>query len=130
MRFTRNVIAAGVAASLLGFAFGASAADVTPFNVTLPTVTGPIPSTPTNFAMGVEGFDIMPAVPKGYVIEEFFFSGKGNIYENLIYSFEVELRGTNSAITFKDIYMEQQELPWIGHLRAGHFKERKPNPTA
>jgi phosphate-selective porin OprO/OprP len=53
----------------------------------------------------------------------FRIGGKGNIYENLIYSIEVELRGTNSAITFKDIYMEQQELPWIGHLRAGHFKE-------
>jgi phosphate-selective porin OprO and OprP len=49
--------------------------------------------------------------------------GKGNIYENLIYNFEVELRGTNSAISYKDIYMEQQELPYVGHLRAGHFKE-------
>jgi phosphate-selective porin OprO/OprP len=36
---------------------------------------------------------------------------------------EFEFRGTNSAITYKDIYMEQQELPHIGHLRAGHFKE-------
>jgi phosphate-selective porin OprO/OprP len=53
----------------------------------------------------------------------FRIGGKGNIYENLIYNFEVELRGTNSAITYKDIYMEQQELPLIGHLRAGHFKE-------
>jgi phosphate-selective porin OprO/OprP len=53
----------------------------------------------------------------------FRIGGKGNIYENLIYTIEVELRGTNSAITYKDIYMEQQELPVIGHLRAGHFKE-------
>src|SRR4051812_42793220 len=30
--------------------------------------------------------------------------GKGNIYENLIYNFEVELRGTNSAVSYKDIY--------------------------
>jgi phosphate-selective porin OprO/OprP len=49
--------------------------------------------------------------------------GKGNIYENLIYTMEFDFRGTNSAITFKDIYIEQQNLPWIGHLRAGHFKE-------
>jgi phosphate-selective porin OprO/OprP len=49
--------------------------------------------------------------------------GKGNVYENLIYHVEIEIRGTNSAITYKDIYMEQQELPGIGHLRAGHFKE-------
>ena len=53
----------------------------------------------------------------------FRIGGKGNIYENLIYNVEFELRGTNSAITYKDIYMEQQNLPWIGHFRAGHFKE-------
>jgi phosphate-selective porin OprO/OprP len=53
----------------------------------------------------------------------FRVGGRGNIYENLIYTIEVDLRGTNSAITYKDIYMEQQELPVIGHLRAGHFKE-------
>lgn len=53
----------------------------------------------------------------------FRIGGRGNIYENLIYTLEVDLRGTNSAITYKDIYMEQQELPVIGHLRAGHFKE-------
>ena len=53
----------------------------------------------------------------------FRIGGRGNIYENLFYTMEVELRGTNSAIAYKDIYMEQQELPLIGHLRAGHFKE-------
>jgi len=53
----------------------------------------------------------------------FRIGGKGNIYENLIYNVEFEIRGTNSAITYKDIYMEQQSLPWIGHFRAGHFKE-------
>lgn len=55
--------------------------DVTPFTVSLPTVTGPIPSTATDFPFGAEGFDIMPPVPRGYVIEEFFFSGVGNLYE-------------------------------------------------
>jgi phosphate-selective porin OprO and OprP len=53
----------------------------------------------------------------------FRIGGRGNIYENLFYTIEVDLRGTNSAITYKDIYMEQQELPLIGRLRAGHFKE-------
>jgi phosphate-selective porin OprO/OprP len=53
----------------------------------------------------------------------FRIGGRGNIYENLIYTLEVDLRGTNSAITYKDIYMEQQELPVLGHVRAGHFKE-------
>jgi phosphate-selective porin OprO/OprP len=53
----------------------------------------------------------------------FRLGGRGNIYENLAYNVEVELRGTTSAITYKDIYMEQQELPILGHLRAGHFKE-------
>jgi phosphate-selective porin OprO/OprP len=53
----------------------------------------------------------------------FRLGGRGNIYENLFYTVEFELRGTNSAITYKDIYMEQQQLPLIGRLRAGHFKE-------
>jgi phosphate-selective porin OprO/OprP len=53
----------------------------------------------------------------------FRLGGRGNIYENLAYNVEFELRGTNSAITYKDIYMEQQELPALGHVRAGHFKE-------
>jgi phosphate-selective porin OprO and OprP len=53
----------------------------------------------------------------------FRIGGKGLIYENLFYTMEVELRGTNSSIAYKDIYMEQQELPVVGHLRAGHFKE-------
>ncbi len=53
----------------------------------------------------------------------FRIGGKGNIYENLIYSMEVELRGGPNAVSFKDIYMEQQSIPGIGHFRAGHFKE-------
>jgi phosphate-selective porin OprO/OprP len=51
----------------------------------------------------------------------FRIGGKGNIYENLAYTLEVELRGTD--ISYKDIYMEQQSLPWFGNFRAGHFKE-------
>ena len=42
-----------------------------------PTVIGPIPSTATNYPFAVEGFDVQPPVPKGYVVEEYFFSGKG-----------------------------------------------------
>ncbi len=59
----------------------AVAADVGPFNVALPTVTGPIPSTADNFAATIDGFDVMPPVPSGYVEEEYFFSGTGNLYE-------------------------------------------------
>jgi phosphate-selective porin OprO/OprP len=53
----------------------------------------------------------------------FRIGGRGNIWENLIYSVEFEIRGGPNDITYKDIYMEQQNLPWVGHLRAGHFKE-------
>ena len=53
----------------------------------------------------------------------FRIGGNGNIYENLYYTTEFEIRGTNSAIQYKDIYMEQQNIPGIGHFRAGHFKE-------
>jgi phosphate-selective porin OprO and OprP len=53
----------------------------------------------------------------------FRIGGNGNIYENLYYSIEFEIRGSTSAISYKDIYMEQQNIPGIGHFRAGHFKE-------
>ena len=53
----------------------------TPFTVSIPTVTGPIPSTRTNFPYIAEGFDVEPPVPAGYVEQEYFFSGTGNLYE-------------------------------------------------
>jgi hypothetical protein len=58
-----------------------AAADVTPFVPPLPTVTGPIASTATNFPFIADGFDVFGPVPKGYVEDEFFFSGTGNLYE-------------------------------------------------
>src|SRR5690242_9201868 len=70
-----------VALALQPLAAWAAGDDVTPFTVALPTVTGPIASTPTDFPFGAEGFDIMPPVPAGYVVEEFFISGVGNLYE-------------------------------------------------
>jgi hypothetical protein len=60
---------------------GAGAADVTPFTVAIPTVTGPIPSTSTDFPYIADGFDVEPPVPAGYVEQEYFFSGTGNLYE-------------------------------------------------
>lgn len=59
----------------------AAAQDVAPFAVALPSVSGPIASTPDNFAFGVEGFDVQPAVPDGYIVEEYFVSGTGRLYE-------------------------------------------------
>lgn len=47
------------------------AGDVKPFTMTIPTVTGPIPSTSTSYAFIADGFDVMPPVPPGYVEEEF-----------------------------------------------------------
>ena len=41
----------------------------------------------------------------------FRLGGRGNIWENLVYSVEVEFRGGPNSITYKDIYMEQQNIP-------------------
>ena len=67
-------------------AFGAGgasarAADVTPFTATPPQVTGPIPSTATNYPFIADGFGVEPPVPRRYVENEYFFSGTGNLYE-------------------------------------------------
>jgi phosphate-selective porin OprO/OprP len=56
-------------------------------------------------------------------LRQFRIGGKGNIWENMIYNAEFEIRGGPNSITYKDIYIEQQNLPFIGHFRAGHFKE-------
>ena len=78
----RNLVLASASAlAVIAPAATAAADDVTPFAVALPTVTGPIPSTPDNFGFAIEGFDVQLPVPRGYVIEEFFFSGVGNLYE-------------------------------------------------
>jgi Alpha/beta hydrolase domain len=59
----------------------AVASDVTPFTVTPPTVSGPIPSTSTDYPFIADGFGPEPAVPPGYKESEYFISGTGNLYE-------------------------------------------------
>jgi hypothetical protein len=84
-RTRRAILGALIGAVVaLGLATSASigvAADVTPFVPPLPTVTGPIASTSSNFPFIADGFDVFGPVPKGYVEDEFFFSGTGNLYE-------------------------------------------------
>ncbi|MGH8012607.1 MAG: alpha/beta hydrolase domain-containing protein [Candidatus Binataceae bacterium] len=81
---TGGIAAIGVviaALALMVAAAGVNAADVTPFTVSIPTVTGPISSTPTNFPYIADGFDVEPPVPVGYEEQEYFFSGVGNLYQ-------------------------------------------------
>ncbi len=66
---------------LVGTPRSGAAGDVTPFTVSIPTVTGPIASTPTDFPFIALGFSVEPPVPDGYVEQEYFFSGTGTIYE-------------------------------------------------
>jgi hypothetical protein len=67
---------------LLGLAAStAAASDVTPFTVMPPSVTGPIPSTSTNYPFIADGFGTEPLVPAGYQENEYFISGTGNLYE-------------------------------------------------
>jgi hypothetical protein len=74
------LLAVALSVGLVGPRPGA-ASDVTPFTVSIPTVTGPIASTPTDFPFIALGFDVEPPVPDGYVEQEYFFSGTGTIYE-------------------------------------------------
>lgn len=59
----------------------AAASDVTPFTVTPPSVSGPIPSTATDYPFIADGFGPEPAVPAGYQESEYFISGHGNLYQ-------------------------------------------------
>jgi hypothetical protein len=59
----------------------AVASDVTPFTVTPPTVSGPIPSTSTDYPFIADGFGPEPAVPAGYEEREYFISGNSNLYQ-------------------------------------------------
>jgi Alpha/beta hydrolase domain len=44
-------------------------------------VTGPIPSTPSSFPFIADGFGPEPPVPSGYEENEYFVSGRANLYE-------------------------------------------------
>lgn len=46
---------------------------------------------------------------------------QGNIFENVKYQIEVEFEG--EEVDFKTVYIEINQLPWIGNFRAGHFYE-------
>lgn len=59
----------------------AAASDVTSFTVTPPSVSGPIPSTATDYPFIADGFGPEPAVPSGYEENEYFISGRGNLYQ-------------------------------------------------
>lgn len=45
------------------------------------TVAGPIPSSPSNFPFIADGFGPEPPVPSGYEENEYFVSGRANLYE-------------------------------------------------
>jgi hypothetical protein len=79
--FVAVLVLTSAIVGVIAAASAAGAADVTPFTVAIPTVTGPIPSTSTNFPYIADGFDVEPPVPPGYVEQEYFFSGTGNLYE-------------------------------------------------
>jgi Alpha/beta hydrolase domain len=44
-------------------------------------VSGPIPATPSNFPFIADGFGPEPPVPSGYEEDEYFVSGRANLYE-------------------------------------------------
>jgi Alpha/beta hydrolase domain len=46
-----------------------------------PTAVGPIPSTSTDYPFIADGFGPQPPVPPGYEENEYFVSGRGNLYE-------------------------------------------------
>jgi hypothetical protein len=75
------LVAAAVSVGLVGTPRPGAASDVTPFTASIPTVTGPIASTPTDFPFIALGFSVEPPVPDGYVEQEYFFSGTGTLYE-------------------------------------------------
>ena len=45
----------------------------------------------------------------------------GQVYENVKYKLEVEFEGNETD--FKDVYIQFENLPYLGHFRIGHFKE-------
>lgn len=79
------VLAALVSLAVLGLPGIAAAqvpsGDVTPFTVTPASVTGPVPSTASDYPFAADGHGPEPAVPAGYSENEYFASGTGNLYQ-------------------------------------------------
>jgi hypothetical protein len=51
------------------------------YTVTPPAVTGPVPSSSTDYPFIADGFGPEPPVPSGYEEHEYFVSGRGRLYE-------------------------------------------------
>ncbi len=65
--------------TLVGCSFGDSSA--TGVTVPLPSVTGPIPTSATDYPFIADGFGPQLPVPPGYQESEYFVSGRANLYE-------------------------------------------------
>lgn len=46
---------------------------------------------------------------------------EGQLYENSLFKVEYDFAGGDAS--FKDVYFGLKNLPWVGNIRAGHFKE-------
>ncbi|WOB08860.1 alpha/beta hydrolase domain-containing protein [Piscinibacter gummiphilus] len=68
---------------LIGAAALCAAAGATAAGTPLPSVTGPVPATATSYPFGAADHTLKPQQlwKLGYVEEEFFISGKANVYE-------------------------------------------------
>ena len=77
----RSLVSCLLWCGCLALAGCSSGVSVSPLAVPSPTVMGPIPSSATNFPFIADGFGVEPPVPPGYEENEYFVSGRGNLYE-------------------------------------------------
>jgi hypothetical protein len=78
-RWLLSCLAAGGCLALIGCSSGGARANR--ITVSPPAVTGPIPSTSTDFPFIADGFGPEPPVPPGYEENEYFVSGRARLYE-------------------------------------------------
>jgi len=71
------------------------------------------------YDMAVWGDSVMENVGTEFRRVRVFNSGK--LYGNVKYKLQLDFAG--GEVSFKDVWMELEELPFSGKLRVGHFKE-------
>ncbi len=48
---------------------------------------------------------------------------RGTLYDSIQFKAEYDFAGNNGDAKFKDVYIGVEDLPWVGNVKVGHFRE-------
>ena len=67
------------------------------------------------------GLDSVYPAPNGTEFRRLRFYSSGTLFGNVKYKLQLDFSRGDAGV--EDAYIEVTKIPWIGHIRAGHFKQ-------